>query len=209
MRFIYILLAIAFVFTIGCQGKSIELVPIENNVVEYNEDTEKNVEKDRICLLEIPSEDRYMFEGGICEDKNYNGEIRKIALYKKNPLDDNQSVFLKVYGKIDFDAKKATYGVARGALDDPYDYQQYDLSDDEVEIYKNTLKKEYLKHGMDIESGWWKMAIEYEDGSCYSYEFHKEAYAEGSPENLMIRTYFDKINQLSSSERDILSLFAR
>ena len=37
-RFKYILLAIIFIFTIGCQDKSIEMVQIENNVVENKED---------------------------------------------------------------------------------------------------------------------------------------------------------------------------
>lgn len=201
--------------TIACDNRTNN---VENNkpivtVIESNNSSdlinsgEKIVEKDSIYFQAIPSEDRYMFETGICEEKNFNSEIKKIVFYKTNPLDDNQSVFLKVYGKIDFEAKQAMYGLAHGALDDPYDYQRYELSDDDIEIYKNALKTEYLKYGMDIESGWWKIAIEYEDGSCYSYEFHKEAYADGSPENLMIRTYFDKIDQLSDSERDILSLF--
>ena len=51
----------------------------------------------------------------------------------------------------------------------------------------------------------WKIAVEYQNGECYTYEFGSEGFHYDAPENLMINYFFDKMD-LSDSNRDYFSL---
>ena len=51
----------------------------------------------------------------------------------------------------------------------------------------------------------WKIAVEYQNGECYTYEFGSEGSHYDAPENLMINYFFNKMD-LSDSNRDYFSL---
>ncbi len=140
--------------------------------------------------LAIPEEDRYLFDGGTCKgDFPDNSEIKRIVLSKAN----NSNIWTVMYCVADLEAKTITYGIRDDShLGEPQDYQMYELTDAEVDNYRNAFRSDLLEKEADMTKGLWKIAVEYKDGTFYAYQLGEEGYYNGSPENDMILAYFDK-----------------
>lgn len=198
-----ILLLIFVITTIGCNRNSIPNPIIEQKTSKPEGDDVTSGQKSYPNFLyAIAEEYEYMFEGGICEGETpSNEEIKRIALFRSNSSDDWGSFWLLIYGVIDLDNKEVYYGINDYIQEDEegkfnsneYSIRKFELSDEDVEKYKESFKPELLINEANYNNCWWKIAVEYKDGACYSYEFHAEAYSNDSPENELIKSYFDKL----------------
>ena len=198
-----IILLICVLTTIGCNRNSIPNSVIDQKPSELEGDDVPSGQKTHPNFLYvIPEEYRYMFEGGICEgEMPSNEEIKKIALFRTNSSDDWGSFWLLIYGVIDLDNKEMYYGINDYIQEDEegkfngneYSIRRFELSDEDVEKYKDSFNPELFINEANYNNSWWKIAVEYKDGTCYSYEFHAEAYSNDSPQNELIKSYFDKL----------------
>ena len=172
----------------------------EKTKVPMKDITEEN-------MLAIPEKYRYMFENGINKGEfPDNSEIKRIALSKINSMDAYDSVWEVIFGVIDFDEKKSKYGLRKdGNLLEPDIIQEYQLTEEDIEIYRDAFHSEYLVQEATFGNGRWKIAVEYQNGECYTYEFGSEGSHYDAPENLMINYFFNKMD-LSDSNRDYFSL---
>ena len=172
----------------------------ENVKAEKKDITQEN-------MLAIPEEYRYMFENGVNKGAfPDNSEIKRIALSKINAMDAYDSVWNVIFGVIDFDEKKAEYGLRKdGNLSEPDIIQEYQLTEEDIEIYRDAFKSELLIREAEFGNGWWKIAVEYENGECYTYGFQDEGLLYDAPENIMINYFFNKMD-LTDSDRDYYSL---
>ena len=171
--------------------------PVTTETSEVPETTETTVSTEPSTVLyaeqfpEVPEEDRYLFLGGRCTGAfPDNSEIKRIALSKAN----QDNVWTVMYGVIDIEAKTVTYGTRNDSFRaEPEDYQVYELTDAEVADYRNAFRSDLLKDEIDPDKCYWRIAVEYKDGTVYSYQFGKEGYMNGAPENDMVNTFFNKI----------------
>ena len=174
---------------------------IDKNVtIETKDITQEN-------MLAIPEKYRYMFENGVNKgDFPDNSEIKRIALSKINSMDESGSVWNVIFGVIDFEEKKSEYGLRKdGNLLEPNSTQEYQLTEEDIKIYRDAFHSEYLARDATFGNGWWKIAVEYKSGECYTYEFQDEGFLYDAPENIMINYFFNKMD-LSDSNRSIFSL---
>lgn len=157
----------------------------------------------------IPAESRYMFQGGKCKgDLPDNSQIKKIALSKHNKEGGDAYIWTVIYGEIDFEEAKSRYGTnSGGRLDNLTLSQEYDLTAEDMDRYRDAVNQKCLKDSLgNFSSGWWKIAIEYQDGKVYSYEIHEEGYKVNTDENKMINAFFDKMD-ISNNYKETFSLF--
>ena len=187
-------------------------ITADNYITQGDDYIEENVkaEKKDIAqenMLAIPEEYRYMFENGVNKGAfPDNSEIKRIALSKINAMDAYDSVWNVIFGVIDFDEKKAEYGLRKdGNLSEPDITQEYQLTEEDIEIYRDAFKSELLVREAEFGNGYWKIAVEYKNGECYTYGFQDEGLLYNAPENLMINYYFNKMD-LTDSDRDYYSL---
>ena len=210
---LFIVSVAVIMFLCACNGKTNQKTVIseivgpqgddyidENTKVQKKDITEEN-------MLAIPEKYRYMFEKGVNKGEfPDNSEIKRIALSKINCMDAYESVWAVIFGAIDFDEKKSEYGLRRdGNLLEPEITEEYQLTDEDLEIYRDAFHSEYLVQEATFGNGSWKIAVEYQNGECYTYEFGREGSLYDAPENLMINYFFNKMD-LSDSNRDYFSL---
>lgn len=143
----------------------------------------------------IPDESKYLFYGsnpyGNLPDKS---EIKKIALSKKNNSDP-MAGYDAIYAEIDFEKAKVRYGTnSGGRLDTMKINQEYDLTDEDMDRYRNAVNQSCLRNSIQSNKSWWKVGIEYEDGTVYSAQIEEEGYNFYSDENAMINVFFDKMD---------------
>lgn len=168
--------------------------------------TESKKASDVMNTAVIPEEYRYMFDSSSCEGElPDNSLIKRIALSKYNGPQGDNGHKLVVYALVDLENGKLFYGMSSSSESIKI-VQEIDLSDAEILSYKDAVNAECLKNPIEADTAFWKMAIEYEDGTCYSYEFSKEGYMEGTPTNKMIKTFFTKMD-LKDSEKKILGVW--
>ena len=215
-KFFFILIAGIFLL-FACnnktsQGTTTSDITADSYITQADDYIDENVkaEKKDIAqenMLAIPEEYRYMFENGVNKGAfPDNSEIKRIALSKINAMDAYESVWNVIFGVIDFDEKKAEYGLRKdGNLSEPDIIQEYQLTEEDIEIYRDAFKSELLIREAEFGNGWWKIAVEYENGECYTYGFQDEGLLYDAPENLMINYFFNKMD-LTDSDRDYYSL---
>ena len=194
------------------QGTFTSDITADNHYPQGDDYIDDNVKAERKDITEenklaIPEEYRYMFENGVNKGAfPDNSEIKRIALSKINAMDAYGSVWNVIFGVIDFDEKKAEYGLRKdGNLSEPDIIQEYQLTEEDIEIYRDAFKSELLIREAEFGNGWWKIAVEYENGECYTYGFQDEGLLYDAPENLMINYFFNKMD-LTDSDRDYYSL---
>ena len=150
-------------------------------------------------LAAIPAQDLYMFQSGICDGEfPGNSEIKRIALSKVN----YDMCWDVVYAVIDLEKGEAKYGLTDGVLSEPEDYQIYELTDEDIKAYRDALDSSLLKDEVEFGNGYWNIAVEYTDGTCYAYQFGNEGYMNNSPENIMINAFFDKMEKTDKIKND-------
>lgn len=149
---------------------------------------EKNTEQVKYISM-IPEEYRYMFESGVCEGQlPGKSELRRIALGKCNaPSFDGWAQWHELFVLIDLEA----YSVKGDAqeyseLTTLSMKQEYEPDNEELEQYLSLLQETNLKNPIET-GGAWRIALEYKDGSCYSYEYGSESYNINSDVNKMLR----------------------
>ena len=215
-KFFFILIAGIFLL-FACnnktsQGTTTSDITADSYITQADDYIDENVKAEKKDItqenkLAIPEEYRYMFENGV--NKGVfpdNSEIKRIALSKINAMDAYESVWNVIFGVIDFDEKKAEYGLRKdGNLSEPDIIQEYQLTEEDIEIYRDAFKSELLIREAEFGNGWWKIAVEYENGECYTYGFQDEGLLYDAPENLMINYFFNKMD-LTDSDRDYYSL---
>lgn len=185
--------------------ETIEIV--EEKIIDENKEKTEMADSVEKYIVAIPEENRYMFESGMCEgslpDKS---EIKKIALSKIN-IPDGEGIYFEIFGLIDLESRKSAYGLCKeGPLMEPEIVQEYELTDEDIERYLSAFESEYLTDEVTFGTGWWKIAVEYKDGSCYSYEIKEAGLKNYTAENTMIKAFFDKMN-LNDSDRIASSIF--
>lgn len=145
---------------------------------------------DEEFLKAIPEQDRELFQSGkyigVMPD---NSEIKRIVLYDIQ----YDSIYFMVYGVVDFEAKTFSYGTSNGGLYPPDDLKVFELTDEEIATYRDAINKEFLKNDVVLANGYWKIGIEYNDGTRCAYEIDASAFVYEAPENVMINTFFSKI----------------
>ena len=187
---------------IGTEG---EITPgnSEDKVKEANSNMKSS---DVMNMAIIPEEYKYMFDSFVCEGSlPENTQIKRIALTKYNKPQGNSGAWLVLFAMADCEKNKLIYGKSPKP-DSVSIVQEIELSGDEVKNYQNALNTSCLSKPIDNDNAYWKIAIEYNDGTCYSYGFEKECYMDGSSENNMIKAYFDKM-ELKTSERKIAAIW--
>lgn len=153
-------------------------------------------------LAAVPEQDRYMFLSGRCNGEfPDNSEIKRISFLIIN----YSMVWKSIYGSVDFETGKATYGMTDGGLYPIDEYQIVDLTDSDIEAYREAFDWTILHDELELDMGYWKIAVEYNDGTCYAYQFDKSGYTRNTAENIMISTYFDKMD-LDDNTRDYFSI---
>ncbi|MBO4927705.1 MAG: hypothetical protein J5379_05585 [Clostridiales bacterium] len=164
--------------------------------------TEKTTLSDEEYLAVVPEQDRYMFLSGRCASSfPDNKEIKRISL-----LIINYSMTWKsIYGSVDLEAGKATYGMTDGGLYTPEEYQVYEITDADITTYRNAFDSTLLYDELQLDNGYWKMAVEYKDGTCYAYQFDANGYMRYTPENIMINAYFDRMD-LDDNQRMLFGI---
>ena len=146
---------------------------------------------DEQYLAAVPEQDRYMFLSGRCTSAfPDNKEIKRISLLKIN----YSMTWTSIYGSVDLEDRKATYGMTDGGLYPPGEYQVFDLTDADITTYRDAFDSTLLHDELQLDKGYWKVAVEYKDGTCYAYQFDDNGYKRNTPENIMINTYFDKMD---------------
>lgn len=157
----------------------------------------------------VPEKVKYMFKGVKCEDNFPDKKnLKKIALSKRNKTGGDSFILEAIYGEIDFEEAKSRYGTnSGGRLDNLTLSQEYDLTAEDMDRYRDALNQNCLNESFGkIDSAWWKIAIEYQDGKVYSYEIHEEGYKVNTDENKMINAFFDKMD-ISNNYKETFSLF--
>lgn len=153
--------------------------------VEEPTETETKIEK-------YTDNFEYMWNYGPCEGEwPDNEQIVKIVLYR-NWVPEDFGAGSNIYAVLDFKEKKSYYGYDCFTKYDTEPNQIYDLSDEDIESYKNNLNRTF-NYRENSKKGWWRIAVEYEDGTIYSYELGEEAYNHHNPEYEMIHVFFNKI----------------
>ena len=164
--------------------------------------TEKTKLPDEDYLSVVPAEEQYMFLSGRCStDFPDNSEIKKISFFKLN----YDMCWKCVYGSVDLENGKATYGMSDG-LYPPLEYQVYDITPEEVTIYRNAFDSSLLHDEVELSKGYWKVAVEYNDGTCYAYQFDISGSTNHTPENYMLNSYFELMD-LDDNTRYIFGLW--
>lgn len=157
---------------------------------------------DEDYLSAVPEQDRYMFMSGTCKTTfPENSEIKRISFLKLN----YDMVWKSVYGSVDLEKGSATYTYLSGGLYDTDSYQVFVLSGAEVEKCRNAFDSTLLHDEVQLGKGFWLVAVEYKDGTCYAYQFDTSGIKRNTPENIMINTYFDRMN-LDDNTRNIFGL---
>ena len=157
---------------------------------------------DEQYLSAVPEQDRYMFMSGTCTTTfPDNSEIKRISFLKLN----YDMVWKSIYGSVDLEKGSATYTYIDGGLYDTDSYQVFVLSGAEVEKCRNAFDSTLLHDEVQLGKGFWLVAVEYKDGTCYAYQFDKNGFLRNTPENIMINTYFDRMN-LDDNTRYIFGL---
>lgn len=157
---------------------------------------------DEDYLAAVPEQDRYMFLSGTCKTTfPENSEIKRISFLKLN----YDMTWKSVYGSVDLEIGTATYAYVSGSLSAPRDYQIFVLSGPEIEKCRNAFDSTLLHDEVQLGKGFWLVAVEYKDGTCYAYQFDKSGVMRNTPENIMINTYFDRMN-LDDNTRYIFGL---
>ena len=145
---------------------------------------------DEQYLSAVPEQDRYMFMSGTCKTTfPDNSEIKRISFLKLN----YDMVWKSIYGSVDLEKGSATYTYIDGGLYDTDSYQVFVLSGAEVEKCRNAFDSTLLHDEVQLGKGFWLVAVEYKDGTCYAYQFDKDGFMRNTPENIMINTYFDRM----------------
>ena len=143
-------------------------------------------------LSAIPAQDLYMFQSGTCDGAfPDNSEIKRIALSKVN----YDMSWYVVYAVADLEKSEVTYGQTDGVLSAPEDYQTYELTDEDINRYRDAFDSSLLEDEVEFGNCYWNIAVEYTDGTCYAYQFGNEGYMDNSPENIMINAFFDKMEK--------------
>lgn len=165
----------------------------EEKIIESN--GEKNMEQIKYISM-IPEEYRYMFESGVCEGQLPEKlELSKIALSKCNAPDfDGWPQWHELFIVIDLETSSLK-GEAKeySSLTTLSLEQEYELDNEEIEQYLNLVQESSLINPI-LTGGAWRIALEYKDGSCYSYEYGAEGYNKNSDVNKMLRVMTSKLN---------------
>lgn len=157
---------------------------------------------DEDYLAAVPEQDRYMFMSGTCKTTfPENSEIKRISFLKLN----YDMTWKSVYGSVNLEVGTATYAYVSGSLSAPRDYQIFVLSGSEIEKCRNAFDSTLLHDEVQLGKGFWLVAVEYKDGTCYAYQFDTSGIKRNTPENIMINTYFDRMN-LDDNTRYIFGL---
>ena len=181
-----------------------EPTTVETEEVRQGDDvgTGRPTLPDEQYLSAVPEQDRYMFMSGTCTTTfPDNSEIKRISFLKLN----YDMVWKSVYGSVDLEKGSATYTYLSGGLYDTDSYQVFVLSGAEVEKCRNAFDSTLLHDEVQLGKGFWLVAVEYKDGTCYAYQFDKNGFMRNTPENIMINTYFDRMN-LDDNTRYIFGL---
>ena len=141
-------------------------------------------------LSAVPEQDQHLFQSGVCTTAlPDNSEITKISFL----INNYSMVWTSVYGSVDLENGKATYGMGNNLL--PIDeYQVYDLTDEDIKAYRDAFDGTLLHDKVEFDNGYWKIAVEYKDGTCYAYQFDRDGIMRNTAENIMISAYFDKMD---------------
>lgn len=125
---------------------------------------------------------------------------------KQRSIDFDNGVWFDIFGLFDFENGKAEYDLSKnGQLDGVRIVQENELSREEQEEYRNSFNTDCHKNGIENEKAYWRIAAEYSDGACYAYDLGKEGYVLHTPENDMVRAFFDKM-KLSDYDRPLCGL---
>ena len=181
-----------------------EPTTVETEEVRQGDDvgTGRPTLPDEQYLSAVPEQDRYMFMSGTCTTTfPDNSEIKKISFFKLN----YDMCWKCVYGSVDLENGKATYGMSDG-LYPPLEYQVYDITPEEVTIYRNGFDSSLLHDEVELSKGYWKVAVEYNDGTCYAYQFDISGSTNHTPENYMLNSYFELMD-LDDNTRYIFGLW--
>ncbi len=143
----------------------------------------------------IPPDAAEMFRALTCtgelpDKKNINS----IVLARYNPAGNTADKGTVIYAELDLAAGKAYYGYADGRAIDKSLLQTYELGPDDIARFRNAVNKDCLKYGIQEGTYWWRIALSYSDGSRYAYELHEDAYLIDTPDNIMVRALFDKMD---------------
>lgn len=165
-------------------------------------ETKNTTLPDEDYLAAVPEEDRYMFLSGTCKTTfPDNSEIKRISFLKLN----YDMTWKSIYGSVDLEIGTATYTYVSGGLYPPHDYQIFVLNGSEIEKCRNAFDSTLLHDEVQLGKGFWLVAVEYKDGTCYAYQFDASGFKRNTPENIMINTYFDRMN-LDDNTRHIFGL---
>lgn len=157
---------------------------------------------DEDYLSAVPEQDRYMFLSGTCKTTfPDNSEIKRVSFLKLN----YSMMWTSVYGSVDLEIGTATYTCVSGGLFETRDYQICVLNGSEIEKCRNAFDSTLLHDEVQLGKGFWLVAVEYKDGTCYAYQFDTSGIKRNTPENIMINTYFDRMN-LDDNTRNIFGL---
>lgn len=157
---------------------------------------------DEDYLSAVPEQDRYMFLSGTCKTTfPDNSEIKRVSFLKLN----YSMMWTSVYGSVDLEIGTATYTCVSGGLFETRDYQICVLNGSEIEKCRNAFDSTLLHDEVQLGKGFWLVAVEYKDGTCYAYQFDTSGIKRNTPENIMINTYFDRMN-LDDNTRTIFGL---
>lgn len=191
-----LVLCVAVLFA-GCRAYEAYVMPGDDTGV-----TENKTLSDEEYLAAVPAQERYMFLSGRCNtDFPDNSEIKKISFLKIN----YSMTWVSIYGSVDLDAGKATYGWVSGGLLPTDEYQVCDLTDVDIKAYRDAFDSSLIHDEIQLKQGFWKIAVEYKDGTCYSYQFGADGAKRNTPENMMVSAYFDKM-ELDDNNRMIYGI---
>lgn len=175
---------------------------IEEEVVEVKESGENS----QFYLSFIPEQDRDMFTSGVCESKLPSKDnIKKIAMSVVSQTSETGPI-IAIYGILDVEEKKIKYyrNLIDGINGEEELLQTIELSDEDFSNIMENFEVNLLVNEIDFDSGFRKIAIEYQDGSCYAYETTIEVYTYGSPESNMVVAFFKYMNLSDDDRMDML-----
>ena len=178
---------LALAITLGAAGCSGATTGAQGDDVG---ETKHTTLPDDRYLSAVPEQDQHLFQSGVCTTAfPDNSEIRKISFL----INNYSMVWTSIYGSVDFESGKATYGMGNNLR--PFDdYQVYDLTDDDIKAYRDAFDGTLLRDKVELDNGYWKIAVEYKDGTCYAYQFDRDGIMRNTAENIMISAYFDKMD---------------
>lgn len=170
----------------------------ENKTIEVED---MNIKKPS-TIDAIPERDRYMFSSGTCEGELPPREnITKIAISLIGKPDE-MAPYIVLYGVMDFKEKTIEYSYTEGNRNfyEPEPIQKIELTDEEISGFLDTLDGSFLTEEIEFEEIYGKIAIEYDDETCYAYQITEGRYTYGTPANNMLCAFFKKM-ELSESDR--------